>query len=64
MKTSKQIGKESVNITVVLPVESYFRLKFEAEDAGYTTFSDFIRDRLIPRKDDDDVKEAQMRLDV
>lgn len=44
MKTSKQIERDSVVVAFQLPVEMYFRMKFEAEDNGYTDMSKYARD--------------------
>ncbi len=43
MKTSKQIEGEKVTIAVQVTAEEYFRLKFKAEEAGYTDMSKYLR---------------------
>lgn len=47
MKTSKQIDKETVQITAPVPIDIYFRMKFEAEDSGYTDMAKYIRAHFI-----------------
>lgn len=44
MKTSKQIEKESLVVAFQLPIDLYFRMKFEAEKNGYTDMSKYARD--------------------
>lgn len=44
MKTSKQIEKDSIIVAFQLPVELYFRMKFDAESAGYQDMSKYARD--------------------
>lgn len=47
MKTSRQIEGEKVTIAVQVTAEEYFRLKFEAEEAGYGDMSKYLRDKLF-----------------
>ena len=44
MKTSKQIEKDSIVVAFQLPVELYFRMKFDAEAIGYKDMSKYARD--------------------
>lgn len=44
MKTSKQIEKESLVVAFQLPIDLYFRMKFEAEKEGYADMSKYARD--------------------
>ena len=43
MKTSKQIDKEMVQITAPVPIDIYFRMKFEAEAYGYQDMAKYMR---------------------
>lgn len=47
MKTSKQIEKENVVVAFSLPVEMYFKMKFNAEELGYKDMSKYIREVLL-----------------
>lgn len=47
MKTTKQIDNMTVQITAPIPVDIYFRMKFEAEDSGYTDMAKYIRAHFI-----------------
>ena len=64
MRTSKQIDKEYVSITVAFRVEDYFRLKFRAENNGYNTLAEYVRDALFPKEETGEEKETQIRFDV
>ena len=47
MKTTKQIDKENVQITAPVPIDVYFRMKFEAEDSGYSDMAKYIRAHFV-----------------
>lgn len=47
MRTTKQLEKENVVISVEVPVEAYFRMKFEAERLGYKDMSKYLRPILV-----------------
>ena len=47
MKTSKQIDRETVQITAQVPIDLYFRMKFEAESFGYKDMAKYIRAHFI-----------------
>lgn len=47
MKSTKQIEKETVVVSVGVPVELYYRMKFEAEKHGYNDMSKYLRGLLI-----------------
>lgn len=44
MKTSKQIDKEKVTVAATVDIDTYFRMKFAAEAAGYNDMSNYIAD--------------------
>jgi hypothetical protein len=47
MRNTKQLEKEKVVISVEIPVELYFRMKFEGERIGYRDMSKYHRDILL-----------------
>lgn len=46
MKTSKQIDKEKVTVAATVDVDTYFKMKFAAERAGYKDMSNYIADKF------------------
>ena len=46
MRTTKQLEKEKVVISVEIPVELYYRMKFEGETLGYVDMSKYARSIL------------------
>lgn len=59
MKNSKQIEKEKVVISVEVPIEVYFRLKFAAEENKYKDLSKYIRDHYFSCGD---MKQEEMTI--
>ena len=47
MRTSKQIEQENIVTSFQLPVELYFRMKFDAEELGYKDMSKYLRERIV-----------------
>lgn len=47
MRTTKQLEKERVVISVEIPVELYYRMKFEGERLGFSKMSEYVRNILV-----------------